>query len=66
MFCLLLLFSSKGIFGFVKKINKNVVDMCPRTRQPLRRLLVARVVGFGGCNRDFASSFDLSRYPLPL
>jgi len=66
MFCLLLLFSSKGIFGFVKKINKNVVDMCPRTRQPLRRLLVARVVGFGGCNRDFTSSFDLSRYPLPL
>jgi hypothetical protein len=38
----------------------------PRTRQPLCWLMAVCVAGFGGCNCDAATSFDLFWHPFPL
>jgi len=60
---LLILFSDEGIFIFhTKKKNKKV----DRTCWLLHCLLVVRVAGSSDCNRDSATSFDLSHHLISL
>jgi hypothetical protein len=65
MACLLLLFSSKSIFGFVQ-IQKTEKVVAQGMHQCLSRLLEACAASSGGSNRESSASFDLSWCPLSL
>jgi hypothetical protein len=56
---LLLLFSSKGIFGFVQ-IKKTEKVVAQGMHQCLSRLLAACAAGSSGSNCESSASFDLS------